>query len=215
MGVDIVLISHSELQKGIYARNIPEVTQVLPNKKVAIAGLGGLGSNIAVMLARIGVGELLLVDFDVVEMSNLNRQHYNIHHLGKLKTDALKSQIEAINPLIKIETKNIKITKENAAEVFEGYPLVCEAFDGPIYKAILVNALLQGGKTQVVAASGMAGLYSANDIKTTHKLKNLYVCGDSQPALEGGVGLMAPRVMICAAHQANMVLRLLMGIEEE
>ena len=136
---------------------MPGITDILKQKKVAIAGLGGLGSNIAVMLSRIGVGKLFLVDFDKVEPSNLNRQHYNINHLGMQKTLALKSQIEIINPFIEIEIKDIKITEENAREIFKGYPIVCEAFDNPIYKAILVNALLENGDTKIVAASGMAG----------------------------------------------------------
>ena len=204
-----------DLEKAITARNYKIVTETIKGKKAAIAGLGGLGSNIAVMLTRLGIGELLLIDFDTVEPSNLNRQFYNTTHLGMLKTDALKSQLVLINPFVKIETKAIKITDDNVLDVFKDCPIVCEAFDNPVYKAILVNALLQNTDTKVVAASGMAGYSSANSIKTAKKLNNLYVCGDSVPADEGGIGLMAPRVMICAAHQANMILRLLLGIEEE
>jgi len=199
----------------ITARNIPGIGEKLKDAKAAIAGLGGLGSNIAVMLARIGVGKLLLVDFDKVEPSNLNRQHYNVSHLGMFKTDALKSQIEKINPFIETETLCITITEENAAEIFKDYQIVCEAFDKPQNKAFLANALLQAGGKKIVAASGLTGFDSSNKIKTTRKFKNLYVCGDSLPPEQEGIGFMAPRVMVCAGHQANMILRLLLGMEEE
>ena len=198
----------------ITAGNVPGINEKLKNGKVAIAGLGGLGSNIAVMLARIGVGKLFLVDFDKVEPGNLNRQHYNVSHLGMLKTDALKSQIDKINPFIKTETRTVKITAENAQEIFHDYQIVCEAFDNPQNKAVLVNTLLESGGKKIVAASGMAGYGSSNKILTKRMFKNLYVCGDSIPPQQDGTGLMAPRVMICAGHQANMVLRLLLDIDE-
>ena len=204
-----------ELESAMYARNIPGIQEKLESGKVAIAGLGGLGSNIAVMLSRIGVGKLLLVDFDVVEASNLNRQHYNVTHLGMLKADALKAQLELINPFIEIETRAIKITTENAAELFDEYEIICEAFDRAEFEADLVNAMLEQGNKKIVAASGMNGFASSNLIKTERKLKNLYVCGDGVAAEQTGIGFMAPRVSICAGHQANMIVRLLLGIEEE
>ena len=206
--------NREEYESMMAARHTPAVHNKLKEGKVAVAGLGGLGSNISVMLAQAGVGKLLLVDFDVVELSNLNRQHYDRTHLGMLKTDALKKQIEKINPFIETETGTLKVTEENVMTVFNGYPIVCEAFDNPQYKAMLVNALLaQGGQT-IVAASGMAGFDSANTIKTRQRFKNLYVCGDFKTPVQEGSGLMAPRVAVCAAHQANMVLRLLLNIEK-
>lgn len=204
-----------ELESSIAARNTPGLQEKLKKGKVAVAGLGGLGSNIAVMLARIGVGKLLLVDFDVVEPSNLNRQHYDVSHLGMLKTEALKRQIKKINPYIETETHPVRVSEENANEIFEDYPFVCEAFDDPQSKAILINSLLTKGGKKIVAASGMAGLDSANTIQTKRVFKNLYVCGDFKSEAKAGVGIMAPRVLICAGHQANMVLRLLLNIEEE
>jgi len=202
--------THGELENAIAARNVSGTKEKLKNGKAAIAGLGGLGSNIAVMLARIGVGKLLLVDFDVVEPGNLNRQNYNLTHLGMLKTEALKSQIDKINPFVETEICTAKVTETNALEIFKDYPIVCEAFDNPQYKAMLVNTLLEKGGKKIIAASGMAGYESANKIKTKQMLKNLYVCGDFEPAEQDGIGFMAPRVTICAGHQANMVLRLLL-----
>ncbi|GAA0178369.1 thiamine biosynthesis protein ThiF [Clostridium sediminicola] len=207
--------SEDELESMMMARHTPNVHNKIKKSKVAVAGLGGLGSNIAVMLARIGVGELLLVDFDVVELSNLNRQCYNISHIGMPKTLALKKQIEEINPFINVYTHNIKVTKENVSTLLNGYHIICEAFDNPEAKSMLVNVALEElTGTKIVAASGMAGYGSSNLIKTTKPMKGLYVCGDMKNEAKIGQGLMAPRVQICAGHQANMVLRLLLGIEE-
>lgn len=204
-----------ELESMMMARHTPAVHQKLKKGKVAIAGLGGLGSNIAVMLARIGVGQLLLVDFDNVEPSNLNRQSYYISHLGLPKTLALKTQLEEINPFIKIMIETVKITEENTPQLFNGYDIICEAFDKPEQKSMLVNtALDQLPDVKIVSASGMAGYDSANLIKTTRPIKNLYLCGDLENGARVGRGLMAPRVQICAGHQANTILRLLIGIED-
>lgn len=209
-----VMPKEEELESMMMSRHTPSVHKSLKKGKVAIAGLGGLGSNIAIMLARIGVGHLLLVDFDIVEPSNLNRQSYYISHLGLPKTTALKKQIKEINPFIKVETKDVKVTEDNVVEIFNGYDIICEAFDKPKWKSILVNIALEQLKdTKIVAASGMAGYDSSNLIKTVNPMKNLYVCGDLENGARIGKGLMAPRVQICAGHQANMILRLLLGIE--
>lgn len=202
-----------EFESFMSARHTPEVYEKVKKAKVAVAGLGGLGSNIAIMLARTGLGELLLVDFDQVEPSNLNRQCYTVKHLGLDKTEALKMQIEEINPFITVKIKTVKVSYDNLTELFSGYEVVCEAFDNPKSKAMLVNGLLQELDCKVVASSGMAGYFSSNSIRTEKKFNRLYVCGDGEHEAKQGSGLMAPRVSICAGHQANMVLRLLLDIE--
>jgi len=206
--------SDEALRSQMAQRNTPGMEEALRNGRVAVAGLGGLGSNIAVMLARIGVGHLLLVDFDTVEPSNLNRQHYNITHLGMPKADALKSQLDLINPYSEIKTLCTKITEANAGDIFQDYEIVVEAFDSALNKANIVNALLECGGKKIIAASGMNGYKSSNSIITRRVLKNLYITGDNEPAPQEGIGFMAPRVNICAGHQANMVVRLLMGNED-
>ncbi|MEA4923900.1 MAG: sulfur carrier protein ThiS adenylyltransferase ThiF [Syntrophomonadaceae bacterium] len=204
-----------ELESMMMARHTPNVYKKVKKSKVAIAGLGGLGSNIAVMLARTGVGRLLLVDFDVVEPSNLNRQSYYISHLGMPKTTALQQQLEEINPYITIETRNVKVSENNIIELFRGYDIVCEAFDRPEAKSMLVNGILnQLPAAKIVSASGLAGYESSNSIRTTRPMQRLYLCGDLVNGAKIGSGLMAPRVQICAGHQANMALRLLLGIED-
>ena len=88
--------------------------------------MGGLGSNVAYALARIGVGHLHLIDFDVVDITNLNRQQYFIDQIGMYKTDALKSLLERINPYLDIRTDTVKVTEENLQELFADAPIVCE-----------------------------------------------------------------------------------------
>jgi sulfur carrier protein ThiS adenylyltransferase len=210
-----VMPAREELESMMMARHTPALHEKLKKGRVAIAGLGGLGSNIAVMLARLGVGRLLLIDFDVVEPSNLNRQSYCIRHLGMPKTLALQSQLAEINPFIKAETRTQRVEAGSVAELFAGCDILCEAFDKPEAKAMLVNTALEKlPQLKIVAASGMAGFASSNSIRTVRPMPRLYVCGDLETGAAVGTGLMAPRVQICAGHQANMVLRLLAGEED-
>lgn len=200
------------LDKAFDERFAPEIKEKLSNAYVAIAGLGGLGSNIAVMLARSGVGHLLLIDFDSVDVTNLNRQVYMIPHVGMKKTEALKNILEQINPYLDYEFKSVKVTPEMVKDLFSAYPIVCEAFDKPDQKAMLVGELLsQFEDTVVVSGNGMAGYQDANEIVTKQKLRRLYVCGDEHTDVLDGIGLMAPRVTVCAAHQANKVIQIILN----
>lgn len=204
-----------ELESMLCARHTPGIYEKVKNARVAVAGLGGLGSNIALNLARTGVGVLHLIDYDVVEPSNLNRQQYEIRHLGMRKTDALKEEISRINPFVQVLTTDAKITEQNCLRIFSEDTLVCEAFDDPNAKAMLVNTLLSGRKdVSVIGASGMAGFASSNTICTRQFGKRFYVCGDFESEAEPGMGLMAPRVAVCAGHQSNMALRLILGDEK-
>ncbi|MCW6084259.1 MULTISPECIES: thiamine biosynthesis protein ThiF [Clostridium] len=204
-----------EFESLMCARHTPHVFEKVKASKVAIAGLGGLGSNIAVNLARTGVGHLHLIDFDIVEPSNLNRQQYKIKHLGLYKTEALKNEIEEINPFIKVTIDTVKVTEKNIQSLFKNDDIICEAFDNPTAKAMLVNNLLEYYPLKkIVSASGMAGYESSNTIVTKKVTDNFYLCGDGTTGAMVGRGLMAPRVSICAGHQSNMVLRLILGIQE-
>ena len=205
------MISNEELDRAFDERFPDEMRKKLRGAKVAVAGLGGLGSNIAVMLARSGIGHLFLVDFDVVDVTNLNRQMYFISHLGLPKTEALPQILYQIDPYLICESMRIKVTPENVRELFKEYPIVCEAFDKPDQKAMLVRELLmQCPETIVVSGNGMAGYGDTNDICTSQKMRRLYVCGDQKTDVGGGIGLMAPRVAACAAHEANKVIQLIM-----
>ncbi len=207
-----VMPSQDELEALMSARHTPGVFEKVKKARVAVAGLGGLGSNIAVQLARTGVGHLHLVDFDVVEPSNLNRQMYLVSHLGRYKTEALAEEISQINPYIQVKIDTLRVTEDNAMDLFSSEDIVCEAFDNPVAKAMLINTLLEKWpKGRIVAASGMAGYESSNTIVTRRAGSRLYLCGDGVSEAKPGMGLMAPRVSICAGHQANMVLRLIVG----
>lgn len=204
--------SETELKEVMYARHTPLLVQKFEKARVTVAGLGGLGSNIAVSLARAGIGYLHLIDFDVVEPSNLNRQQYFISHLGLKKTEAMKNLISQINPYIKVACDNIKVTDDNIAELFCDDDIICEAFDSPSAKATLVNGILSEFKDKkIVASSGMAGIESSNSIITKKINDRFYICGDGKTEAKEGQGLMSPRVMVCGGHQANMVLRLIAG----
>ena len=171
-----------------------DLKKQLAQVRVGIAGLGGLGSHIAVFLARAGVQHLHLVDFDRVDESNLNRQHYFLHDVGRLKTEALAEQLWAINPALKIKTENIKLTET---------------------KAMLVNTLLAAyADKTLIACSGLAGAGRSNAIKTRRISKNFYLCGDGESGIETCGRLSAPRAALCAAHAANLALALILGLEE-
>lgn len=204
-------ISREELDQAFDARFPRDMQEKLRGARVAVAGLGGLGSNIAVMLARSGIGKLLLVDFDTVDVTNLNRQMYLIPQLGKPKAEALPEILNQINPYIEYESVCVRVTPENVKELFGTYAIVCEAFDKPDQKAMLVRELLsQCPETTVISGNGMAGCGDVNEIRTAQVMRRLYVCGDRKTDVGNGTGLMAPRVAACAAHQANKVIQLLM-----
>lgn len=208
-------LTQEQLHAALVERHGADIQQKLDHAAVGIAGLGGLGSNIAVFLARLGVGRLVLVDFDTVEVSNLNRQHYTMRDLGRPKADALRDQLIEINPYLDYETYTTRVTPENAPQLFADCDVVCEAFDRADQKAMLIETLLAHlPDTPIVSGSGMAGCGSANAIRTERRFTRLYLCGDGTSDIADGVGLMAPRVAVCAAHEATMVLRLLLGYTE-
>lgn len=203
--------SREELQKALLARCTREEAEKLWNARIAVAGLGGLGSNVSVFLARAGVGHLHLIDFDKVDMTNLNRQHYFISHLGMDKTEALKEQLLQINPWLDIETSCERVTEENIPRLFQNAGIICEAFDRPENKAMLVNGCLEHfPEKPLVCASGMGGFGRSNDIVTKQVGRNFYLCGDGTSGIEEGQGLAAPRVALCAAHEANLILELIL-----
>lgn len=206
------ILSKEEVYQALNERHSKETQALLNQGNVAIAGLGGLGSNIAYALARIGVGHLHLIDFDKVDITNLNRQQYFMEHLGMYKTDALKSLLLKINPYLDIKTDCVKVTEDNLASLFQDNDIICEAFDVPEAKALLVNGVLEHfPEKYLVSGSGMAGYESSNLIHTRKVTSHFYLCGDETSEVSYGHGLMAPRVAICAAHEANMVTRLILG----
>lgn len=201
-----------ELEYMMIARHTPKIYEMLKKASVGVAGLGGLGSCVAIALARVGVGRLVLADFDVVEPSNLNRQQYFVDQLGMYKVDAMKDNLSRINPFINVETYNVMLDEENIPSIFASVSIVVEAFDRADAKAMLINTILEKmPSVKVVAASGLAGYGANNDIKTRALSDRLYIVGDLLSEATEGRGLMAPRVGIAASHQANQVVRIIMG----
>lgn len=204
---------YEELEALMISRHTPNIHNKLKSGTVAILGLGGLGSNIAISLARIGVGNLLIADFDIVEPSNLNRQQYFINDIGKYKTEALKDIILNINPFIKVNIVNQIVNSSNMHQFTEA-DIIIEAFDNPGYKAEIANVILTKMRDKyLISSSGMAGYYDSNIIKTRKVRNKFYICGDEIYEAKEGEGLMAPRVSICANHMANLATRILIGDE--
>ena len=201
-------------EEDLLKRNVKGISKKLKKTRVCILGLGGLGSNVAVLLARAGIGSLKLVDFDIVEASNLNRQQYRISHIGMKKTEAIRTIIKEINPFVEIEVLNKKVDRENILSIVGDVEIVVEAFDVAETKAMAIEELLINGNKMLVSASGMAGLGSANEIITRKIRDNFYLVGDNYSDYEEYSGIMSTRVMICAAHQANIVLRIILGEEK-
>jgi sulfur carrier protein ThiS adenylyltransferase len=217
-GDEVVLIRRGEtppreeLEGLLAARHTPGVHARLKGGRVGIAGLGGLGSAVAVALARMGVGGLVLADFDVVEPSNLNRQQFFVEQIGLSKTEALGQNLSRINPFVNLRLHRVVLSPDNVPDLFSGVQVIVEAFDRAEAKAMLIDTVLTRMKgVAVVSASGLAGFGSANDIVTRRLARDLYVVGDERSEAKPGEGLMAPRVGVAAHHQANAVVRLLLG----
>jgi sulfur carrier protein ThiS adenylyltransferase len=219
-GDQVVLIRRGEipaadeLETLMRARHTPGVHEKLRTACVGIAGVGGLGSHAAMALARIGVGHLILVDFDVVEPSNLNRQQYFVDQIGQPKVEALAETLARVNPCVTVTPIHLRLTPDNVAEVFAQAVILVEAFDLAQQKAMLVETFRRHfPERPVVAASGLAGCHPSNTVVTRRAGRNLVLVGDGENAARPGEGLMAPRVGIAAHHQANAVVRLLLGEE--
>ena len=179
---------------------------------VAVCGLGGLGSNIAISLARAGVGKLHMIDFDKVDISNLNRQQYFPEQLGMYKSDALYETLKRIAPYCEIQKDCVKLDDDNIPRLLADDDIIVEAFDKAEQKAMLVNCVLETmPEKYLVAGSGMAGLASSNTITTKRVTKRFYICGDGVSDVNDGMGLVSSRVLICAGHQAHAVIRIIAG----
>lgn len=199
-----------EWNKALAERHGEDVQKKFSSATVAICGLGGLGSNIAISLARAGIGKLILVDFDCVDITNLHRQQYKANQIGMNKTDALSENLKEIAPYIELETHTERIAEENASHLLQDADIICEAFGNAEAKAMLTNLVLETMPDKfLVAASGMAGIGSANSIQTRKITKRFYLCGDRTSDVSEEGSLVSSRVMLCAAHQAHTVLRIL------
>ena len=199
---------------SIHARSPPGVYEALQESVIGIAGCGGLGSNIAVMLARSGAGKLVIADFDRVEMSNLNRQQYFLDDIGKPKTEALEAILRRIVPDIEIETHQVVLNAENVPEIFENCDVICEAFDSAESKTMLLNTVMENLPNKpIICGNGMGGTSDPSQMAVRKVAENVYVCGDGKSGME--LGMCAPRVTICAGLMANKAIQILLGRDED
>ena len=204
-------MTKEEWYKALEIRHGADLQQKFSSACVAVCGLGGLGSNVAISLARAGVGKLHLIDFDRVDVFNLNRQQYKVSQLGMHKTEAMKQNLAEISPCCNIITHTVKLTEGNLS-LLADCDIVCECFDSAECKAMLVNGVSERyPEKYIAAASGMSGLRTGNTIQTKKLGKRLYICGDGMSDVADDGTLFAPRVMLCAAHQANTILRIIAG----
>lgn len=207
--------SKEEWIAALEERHGKEMQERFSGSVVAVCGLGGLGSNVCIHLARAGVGKLILIDFDKVDITNLHRQQYKVSQIGMYKTKAMAVNLKEINPYIDLKTHTGRLTGENIPELLAEAHVICEAFDNPEAKAMLTETVLGTMKGKfLVAASGMAGMGSANEIHTRKINDRFYLCGDEVSDVNDGMGLVASRVALCAAHEAHTILRILAGKEE-
>ena len=205
-----MLPTKEEWNTALEERHGKELHRAFSSATVAICGLGGLGSNVAIHLARVGIGKLILIDFDRVDITNLHRQQYKASQIGMYKTDALAENLREINLYIELEAHTERITEENAVTLLSDADIICEAFDNAECKAMFTDTVLSELPDKyLVAASGMAGMGVTNSIKTRRITGRFYLCGDETSEVSDGIGLVAPRVALCAAHQAHTVIRIL------
>ncbi|MFA5687543.1 MAG: sulfur carrier protein ThiS adenylyltransferase ThiF [Kiritimatiellales bacterium] len=205
-------LTKTEWDAVLIERHGAAVHEKLKAATAGIAGLGGLGSAVAVALTRSGIGKLILGDFDRVEPSNLNRQHYFMDQLGELKTDALAANLRRINPYLTLELYAEKIMPENVSPIFSGVDVMIEAFDRADQKAMLLQEFTaQCAGIPFIGASGMAGCGAGETIGVKKLSANVYIVGDLKTGLSPEHGLMAPRVGIAAHMQANLALQIILG----
>lgn len=177
--------------------------------KIGIAGCGGLGSNAVQNLVRLGFRNLLLVDFDIVEATNLNRQFYFYNQIGDIKCHALKYNLEMINPNLNITTKTTIITRKNIYEIFKDCDLVIEGFDKVQDKIIIIEELLN--IIPLISASGLGEYWKVDSITTREINRNFTIVGDFISDVDNGISPLSPGVQIAAAKEAAAVLKFALG----
>lgn len=186
------------------------IAEILAKKKVGIAGCGGLGSNCAASLVRVGLGNLIIADFDVIDISNLNRQFYFHDQIGRKKVEALKENLLRIRPDLKIEIHDRKLNSEDILSIFGECDVIVEAFDRADMKQMIIETVLEKKpQMPLVCGLGMAGWGDSNTIRVI-KDDNLYICGDGVSEVSELLPPLGPRVGIVSNMEANTVLEILL-----
>ncbi len=188
-----------------------QIREKLGNKCVGIAGCGGLGSNCAVALARVGVGKLVIADFDKIEQSNLNRQYFFTDQVGMAKVEALRDNISRIDPVIEVETHQVMLDEANIPEIFKSCDVIVEAFDKAEMKQMIMEVVLDRmPEKYLVCGSGLAG-WGENETIGMKVSGKVFIFGDGTNEVNESHPPLAPRVGIVANMEANQVLEILLG----
>ena len=193
-------------EQGLLRYLKPEQLALIQSKKVGIGGAGGLGSNCAMILVRSGFKHLEIIDQDIIDPSNLNRQQYFTAEVGLPKVECLKKRLLEINPEANIIIHQTKWLETNAENFFKGFDFIVEAFDAADFKYRFVQYYAPRFPV-VVSGVGMAGLLEKKPM-TVKKMGNAYICGDRSTDSAQGHPPMAPRVTQCAAMMAEIILDL-------
>jgi len=192
----------------LFSRNVPGTTETLARARIGIAGCGGIGSNAAAALVRAGVGALILVDHDVVEESNLNRQYFFRADMGEPKAEALAEHLRDINPAISLDVRVMQLSPANVAEVFADAQILIEAFDRADGKQWLIERwCVAYPKRPIVCGNGLSGRGRLEDL-VVRRVGMIHFCGDGRTDMS--MGLCAPRVAIVANMQASVAIDLML-----
>lgn len=204
----------NQCEKGIAVYLGEERLKFLQNVVVGIAGAGGLGSNCAMHLVRSGFKRFVIVDFDEVDASNLNRQCFCLSQVGKPKVDALAENMRSVNPDVEITGVNVRLDMDNILPTFSRCDVIVEALDTPHCKKGLVEAFLPT-KRLVVTASGICGTGDADAIVTRKVRDTLYMIGDMESECSQEMPPLAPKVTVAAAKQSDVVLKYFLDLYEK
>lgn len=183
----------------------PDIFSRIQTLKVGIAGAGGIGSNCAAILVRCGFRRFTVVDYDRVELSNLNRQMYLAPHVGRMKVECLKEILLSINPELSLSIVCDRVTKANAVEFFGDCDIVIEAFDNALSKAELFSVYLHSEKL-LVGVSGIGGIGNSGAIDVLRVSPSVFIVGDRVSEVSSKVLPHAPRVMAASAIIADVIL---------
>jgi len=195
--------------------NIKEIIKILKTKTIGIAGCGGLGSNCAAALTRLGVGKIILADFDVVDSSNLTRQYYFFEQVGQKKVFALADNLYYISPYVEVKPYDLKLGPGKIKTIFKDCDLIVEAFDLAEMKQMIIETCAENFPDKpLIVGNGMAGWGNNNSIRTSKIGENLYVCGDGVSEISEDLPPLAPRVGVVANMQANLAVSILLQNEK-
>jgi len=195
----------NEFEKALLSYYSPKQLSVIQKTKIGIAGAGGLGSNIAVCLARSGFMDFEIIDPDLVDMKNLNRQYYFLSDIGQPKVEAILKRLKKINPDITVKTETIYLSRKNIMNYFSNRDVIFEAFDNVESKTLLLESFGNSNKL-LIFGNGMAGISNQSEIKIKKIRENIFIVGDGATCVGPKTPPLAPRVTACAAMMASCAL---------